>query len=192
MKSQLRLSKGRKLKSPEGLKTRPTTARVREAVMNLVGARVQGCDWLDLCSGSGVLGCEALQKGARRVLAIEQDKKTALICKSNLISIAEGNDNEQVQVICHEVISLLKKGCLPVQKNMALKGKFDLVYFDPPFKSAIYAAVLENLLKGKWLKGDSIVICEHSTSIPLEIPHPWIEKDRRSYGSTSLLLVTPP
>ena len=193
MKNQLRLSGGRKLQSPQGIGTRPTTARVREAVMNLVGEKIQDCDWLDLCSGSGVVACEALQRGARRVLAIEEDKQTAKICKSNLISIASGlGQNHFVEVICKEVISVLKKGCQKFQRFEEPNSRFDLVYFDPPYESKIYSLVLEMLLAGNWIKKDSLVICEHSSSIELDAPYKWIKRSKRTYGSSALLLISPP
>ena len=89
MKGKLRLTRGPKIQSPKDLTTRPTSARVREAVMNILGQRILDCNWLDLFSGSGVMGCEALKRGAKNILAIEYDKKTAQICKSNLLLIAE-------------------------------------------------------------------------------------------------------
>ena len=193
MKNQLRLSGGRKIQSPLGIGTRPTTSRVREAVMNLINIKIQNCDWLDLCSGSGAMGCEALQRGARRVLAIEKDKQTAKICKSNLMSI--GNDMNQknfVEVICHEVIGVLKKGCQKPNNKLYQDPRFDLVYLDPPYGSRIYSTVLSNLLEGNWLKSDSLVICEHSSSIGLKAPSKWIERDRRIYGNSALLILSPP
>ncbi|MFM7362202.1 MAG: RsmD family RNA methyltransferase, partial [Cyanobium sp.] len=54
----LRLSGGRRLQSPPGSLARPTSSRVRLAVINLLGARLAGCRWLDLCSGSGAMACE--------------------------------------------------------------------------------------------------------------------------------------
>ena len=68
----LRLSGGRRLQSPPGSAARPTAARVRLAVMNLLAAEIPGCRWLDLCSGSGVMACEALRRGASEVVAVEQ------------------------------------------------------------------------------------------------------------------------
>ena len=66
----LRLSGGRRLQSPPGNTVRPTSSRVRLAVMNLLAAELPGCRWLDLCCGSGVMACEALQRGAREVVAV--------------------------------------------------------------------------------------------------------------------------
>ena len=86
----LRLSGGRRLRSPVGTTTRPTTARVREAVMNMLASELQGASWLDLCSGSGVMGCEAIERGVSRVWAVEKDPKTASVCRDNLMLIAGG------------------------------------------------------------------------------------------------------
>ena len=193
VKSQLRLSGGRKLHSPKGVGTRPTTAKVREAVMNILGQKIQGCNWLDLCSGSGVMSCEALQRGARRVLAVEKDKQTARICQTNICSIATALGEESfVEVICQEVISLLRKGCQHSQVAREQRPKFDIVYFDPPYESKIHSIVFEKLLEGNWLKQDSLVICEHSSSCNLDAPDKWTRKGERIYGRTALLLISPP
>ena len=68
----LRLSGGRRLHSPKGEVARPTTARVRQAVMNMFAVELRGCRWLELCGGSGVMACEALQRGAAAVLLVEK------------------------------------------------------------------------------------------------------------------------
>lgn len=196
MTGQLRLSGGRKLQSPIGQGTRPTSARVREAAMNLLRDKLFDCHWLDLFSGSGIMGCEALQKGAARVIAVEKDPKTAQICKSNLIKTSSGLSNQCcIEVLIHEVISLLKKDCRKIEWQNASKfpdPRFDLVYLDPPYSSKLYPVVLKSLLNGNWLKHDSLVICEHSSRIGLEVNAPWIVKDQRLYGNSSLLMLSPP
>ncbi len=193
MKSQLRLLGGRKLKSPPGEATRPTTGKVREALLNIIGEKIENCNWLDLFSGSGVMSCEAIQKGAKRVLAIEQDKKVAKICQSNLISIVSSlNSTPIIDVFCREVISFLKQGSLHWTKALEKDAKFDIVYLDPPYGSSIYYLVLDELVRGGWITDNSIVICEYSSSIKLEKPNLWIEKDRRVYGSSALLFISPP
>ncbi len=194
MTGQLRLLKGRKLKSPIGLAARPTTARVREAVMNILKNKVKDCNWLDLCSGSGVMGCEALEKGAQKVVAIESNKKNAEICKANIEATASGlNKDCKTQVISSEVVKWLKKKTSSMAfNNWDEKETFDVVYFDPPYNSRLYSQVLENLLNGYWLNKNSIVICEHSKNLQLRVsPEDWIEKDRRVYGHSALLLISP-
>ncbi len=196
MRGQLRLLGGRKLHSPLGLGTRPTTALVREALINIVQNKVKGCHWLDLFSGSGVIGCEALQRGAYRVVAVEQDKKAINVCKKNLITTASAlPQRTSVEVIKHEVIRWLSKGG---QRNSAKRNispdlsQFDIVYLDPPYESNLYSLSFECLLKGNWLKKNSIVICEHSTEIKVSPPNGWLVKGHRSYGKSALLLISPP
>lgn len=86
----LRLSGGRRLQSPPGDTARPTAARVRQAVLNLLAAELPGCRWLDLCCGSGVMACEALQRGAAEVVAIERDRRVASVARANLEAVAAG------------------------------------------------------------------------------------------------------
>ncbi len=195
MNLDLRLSGGKKLKSPPGRETRPTTSRVREALMNILREKLNGSNWLDLFSGSGVMGCEALQNGALKVLAIEKNKKTAQICRDNLLSTADYlSEVKYVGVIQSEVNAFLRK----TSRNIKIEGFdentiFNFVYLDPPYKNEkIYAEILKSLVIGKWLKKDSIVICEHSAKIPINPESKWIEIDRRIYGSTSLLLISHP
>ena len=83
----LRVSGGRRLQSPPGSTARPTAARVRLAVMNLLAAEVPGSRWLDLCCGSGVMACEALLRGASEVVAVERDRRIAAVARSNLAAV---------------------------------------------------------------------------------------------------------
>tara|TARA_Y100001968_G_scaffold333661_1_gene398127 strand:+ start:63174 stop:63827 length:654 start_codon:yes stop_codon:yes gene_type:complete len=197
LKASLKLIGGKSLKSPYGLSTRPTTSIVREAVINILRKDLNKCHWLDLCSGSGVMGCEALQMGARRVLSIELNKKTAQICKSNLISIAsELSHKKCVEVISSEVNNILKKGCQKYSTKFLKEfpsedPRFDFIYLDPPYKSGLYSLVLNNLLKGNWLKKNALVIYEFSERNIPSLPPEWFKQDKKLYGKTGLLLLTP-
>ena len=197
MKGRLTLLGGIRIDSPSGLQTRPTTSRVREAVINIIGNKISNSNWLDLCSGSGVMGCEALLRGASTVVAVELNKKTAMLCKANLFSISEKTQqSSQVELINSDVIKWLKKGYeqqvkvfrtpIPISKE-----KFDIVYFDPPYSSNIYSTVLKYLLVGGWLKRDSLVICEISSRLSLEVSRNWTIKDKRVYGHSSVLFLNP-
>ena len=118
MKGNLKLLGGMKIQSPSGIHTRPTTAKVREAVLNILGSKIYDCNWLDLCSGSGIMGCEALLKGAANVIAVELNKKTALICQENLKTISRHSPNKShVQLINTDVIKWLKAGFISQKKN---------------------------------------------------------------------------
>ncbi len=197
MNGSLRLSSGgRRLQSPPRGVTRPTSARVREAVMSLLAPYLEGSCWLDLCSGSGVMSCEALQKGAKRVVAIELDYRTARICKANLSAIAKSLPQPiDFAVVRSDVLRWLKRGRkFEGFSNLSEHDNpsFDLVYLDPPYQSGLYGPVLIELAKGNWLKEDSIVVCEYSSTAVIDIPRSWNELDRRVYGSSGLSLVSPP
>ena len=117
MKGKLKLISGKRIESPLSQKTRPTSSKVREAIINILGNKLKGASWLDLCSGSGAMACEALQKGVKRILAIEKQRETAKICKKNLIDVSNTMDHSiHIEVICNELISFLKKGSKK-QKN---------------------------------------------------------------------------
>ena len=197
MKNKLRLINGKVINSPKGLKTRPTTSIVREAVINILQGKLKDSHWLDLCSGSGIMACEALQKGARRILSVELNKQTAQICKSNLISTASDLIvNTHLEVLCAEVITTLKRGCKKKSRTFIEKYpnqdfRFDFIYIDPPYNSELYNLILENLLDGNWLKKDSIVICEFSKSLKPEISSNWLKVNEKRYGNIGLFFLTP-
>ena len=76
--------------------------------MNMLSEHIRGCHWLDLCSGSGVMGCEALQHGAARVVAVERDARTAAVCRTNLELVATHVDGPaSVSVIRQDLLSWL-------------------------------------------------------------------------------------
>ena len=197
MKGNLRLISGTKVRSPLNNQTRPTTSKVREAIINILGKNLQDASWLDLCSGSGVMACEALQKGVRRILAIEKQRSTAKTCKHNLKEVSMNEDYlVHVEVICNDVISFLKKG--PKNKRIRFlqdfptyEDKFDLVFLDPPYLSRIYELTQELLLSNRWIKKSSILICECSSKSTPRIHNGWNVNKERTYGNTTLFFLTP-
>tara|TARA_Y100001968_G_scaffold333185_1_gene394590 strand:- start:2503 stop:3156 length:654 start_codon:yes stop_codon:yes gene_type:complete len=197
LKNKLRLICGKIINSPKGIETRPTTSKVREAVINILQWKLKDSNWLDLCSGSGIMACEAIEKGAQRVLAVELNKKSAQICKSNLISASSGlTVNSHLEVICDEVVRTLKKGCKKqshkfIDKYPDKDYRFDFIYIDPPYKSGLYKLILENLITGDWLTKNSVVICEFSNRLIPDIPSNWLIKNKKSYGSIGLFFLIP-
>ena len=134
MKSQLRLLSGRKIKSPESQLVRPTTAIVREALMNILQKDLYNSTWLDLYSGSGIIGCEAIERGAKKIVAIEANRKTYKTCYANLNNIANANEKVVlIEVMNTEASKFLKAGfkkySLKLNTRMN-KSRFDYIY-DP-------------------------------------------------------------
>ena len=188
---------GKRIESPLSQKTRPTSSKVREALINILGNKLKGASWLDLCSGSGAMACEALQKGVKRVLAIEKHRETAKICKNNLIDVSKTLEHQfHFEVICKEMISFLRKG--PKSKNIEFfknspssEQKFDFVFLDPPYDSDLYGPSQELLLSKRWIKKSSTLICECSSKSMPRIHNGWVLKKEKFYGNTSLLFLIP-
>jgi len=197
LKGKLKLIGGKSLESPKGLCARPTTSKVREAVINILQTELKNSHWLDICSGSGVMGCEAIQRGASRIVCIEFNKKIAAICRKNLISTAADSlESSHLEVICNEARKVLKEGCKKystkfIKKYSHIDPRFDSVYIDPPYEANLYKTILQNLLLGQWIKRDALVICECSKKLIPEIPLQWDIKEQRKYGSICLLFLTP-
>ncbi|MEB3243293.1 MAG: 16S rRNA (guanine(966)-N(2))-methyltransferase RsmD [Cyanobacteriota bacterium] len=193
----LRLSGGRRLLSPEGSGARPTPSRVRLAVMNLLAAELPGCSWLDLFSGSGVMGCEALQRGAGRVVAVERDRRHLAVIRRNLEAVAghspEGrwppagtwpeprHGEPQVWVVGADAITWLAK---PGHAR-----PFDLIYADPPYRAGLYGAMAEGIRAEGWLAPGGTLVWECASDDLPVLPEGWNCRDQRRYGSSTIQLL---
>ncbi len=197
MKGNLKLISGKRIESPLNQTTRPTSSKVREAIINILGNKLEKASWLDLCSGSGSMACEAIQKGLKRILAIEKQRKTAKTCERNLIDVSNTMDNSiHIEVKCYDIISFLKKG--PKNKKIEFnknclnhEEKFDFVFLDPPYNSDLYEVSQELLLSREWIKESSTLICECSSKSMPRIHNGWKLKKEKFYGNTSILFLIP-
>ena len=153
--------------------------------MNILAPRLDGCRWLDLCSGSGVMACEALQHGAQMVVAVENHPATARICSKNVQTVRDSLAEEpHIKVIRQDVVHWLQRDWT--------EPAFDLVYFDPPYDADLYSQVIQQLSCGGWLHNESLVICEHRSRRTPVTDSAWTVKDQRKYGISSLLMLSPP
>ena len=165
--------------------------------MNILGNSLKESSWLDLFSGSGVMACEALQKGVNRILAIEKQRETAQVCKKNLIEVSRTLDHQfHINVICNEVITFLKKGPLDnkiefIKDFPNSEEKFDFIFLDPPYESELYEHSQALLLSKHWIKESSTLICECSSKSIPRIHNGWELNKEKFYGNTSLLFLTP-
>ena len=166
----------RQIKTLPGLNTRPTTARVREAVFNRWHHQLQGCRWLDICAGSGSMGAEALCRDAAVVYGIDQSGEACRIIRQNWQSLASSEQHFHI---------LRGDG---VKKLAKLQGQaFDLIYFDPPYDRGLYGAVLDAIATHQLLNPTGEMAVEHrpkhsfaNTPNTLYICH------TRTYGNTAL------
>ena len=116
-------AKGRKLKAPEGLHTRPTTDRLKEALFGSIQFEISGAAFLDLFAGSGGIGIEALSRGARTLDLVEQDAKALFCIRQN---IRELSFERQTRIWAMPVDRALKE--LAKEKRV-----FDIIFMDPPY-----------------------------------------------------------
>lgn len=174
----IRIYGNRVIKTLPGQATRPTPAKVREALFNIWQGRVQGCRWLDLCAGSGAMGAEALCRGASVVVGVEQSGPACRIVQTNWQTVAK--TDQTFQIIRGEVTKKLR--------NVTLEP-FDLVYFDPPYAAGIYETVLNTLVEKSLLAPGALVAAEHTPEHwqPASIPGLNLVRTK-GYGLTHLAL----
>jgi 16S rRNA (guanine(966)-N(2))-methyltransferase RsmD len=147
------MARGRKLCGPVGHVFRPTTGRVKEFIFSYLGSEVDGARFLDLFSGTGSLGLEALSRGAREVVFIEKSRKHVRIIHSN---IAICRFEERARVIQGDVFSWLRK----LEEN----GEwFDVILADPPFRKALRSRIVETVDKHRVLKAGGWLLVEHES-----------------------------
>ena len=189
MKNTLTLIGGKRIGSPTSDKTRPTTLMVRQAIFNILNKKVENSNWLDLFSGSGSISCEAFNHGAKKIVAVEKDRKTANLCKKNLFSLKDSQlKQKDINIICKDVLPWIKKYSRTkiLEKNNLENIKFDFIYIDPPYKNNFYKELLKNLFKSYLITKKTIVICEHSKDEVIKEDHLWKIEDTRLYGQTRL------
>ena len=189
MKKSLTLIGGERIESPKTDKTRPTTLMVRQAIFNILNKKVENSNWLDLFSGSGAIACEAFNHGAKKIVAVEKDKRTANLCKKNLFSLKDSQLREQdITIICKDVLPWIKnyiERTILERKNLE-NIKFDFIYVDPPYKNNFYKTLLKTLFQSNLVTKKTTVICEHSKNEIIIEDHLWKIEDTRLYGQTKL------
>ena len=189
MKTNLRLIGGRKIDSPNTIDTRPTTLMVREAIFNILNNKVQNSNWLDLFSGTGSIACEAYNHGAKKIVAVEKNKKNSKICLDNLYSLQNINlRKNDIEVICKDVLIWTKPS---TNRNIncfekSNKIKFDFIYLDPPYKANYHKQVLCQIFACNFIRKGTIVICEHPLDLVIEKNILWEIYDIRTYGQSKL------
>ena len=165
---------GRRIETPAGRSTRPTTDRVREALFSILGpAVIEGARVLDLFAGSGALGIEALSRGAAEATFVERDARAAATIRRNLASLGLA----EAHVHCREVTAWLQSA----------EGRlYDVVFADPPYSSAGRTAGRLSELLPPLLRETSLTVTESDKRDPLTLALPLA--DERTYGDTRIAI----
>lgn len=127
-------ARGHNLAAPVGVKTRPTGDRMKEDLFNILAPVINGAFFLDLYCGSGAMGIEALSRGAKGAVFVDESKEAIAVTKANLLKTRLA---DRAEVIHMSVDSALKK----------MTGRvFDIIFMDPPYGSGITGIEQQKLL----------------------------------------------
>jgi 16S rRNA (guanine966-N2)-methyltransferase len=143
-------SRGRRLKTPAGTLTRPTGARVRQALFDILAPRIAGCRFLDAFAGGGGVGLEALSRGAARVVLVETSAPAVAALRGNARAL-EGAAGAAV------VVRQDARVALPAL--LARGERFDLVFLDPPYEGRLYEETLP--AAARLLAEGGLLIAQH-------------------------------
>lgn len=183
------LYKKRSIKTPKGINTRPTTGIVRQAVFNILQNQIEGMSFLDLFAGSGAMGLEALSRGAKYSVFVENEKNAFKCIEENIEHLGVASNTK-----------VLRLNVLAALNNLGnSKSSFDCIYADPPYMQMnegvlISHQVVEAISKNALLKKGGILFIEEDKGARLEEYHyeglKFVEK--RAFGKSVLYIFKNP
>lgn len=150
--------KGRRLKTAAGDSTRPTGARVRQSLFDILAPVIPGCRFLDAFAGNGGVGLEALSRGAAKVVLVDRGAS----------AVEAATENARALAVAGGEVQVLRQDARTAIGALGDRGmQFDVVYLDPPYASDLYEPLLSLLGEGRLLAEDGVVVAEHFHKRPL-------------------------
>ncbi|MGV1014126.1 MAG: 16S rRNA (guanine(966)-N(2))-methyltransferase RsmD [Methyloceanibacter sp.] len=173
--------KGASIEAPKGSATRPTSDKVRQALFNVLehGAprfAFEGARVLDLFAGSGALGLEALSRGARFALFVEDDAAARAAIRRNVEALGLTG-----------VTKIWRRDATRLGEAGTLQP-FDLIFCDPPYGKGFGEKALAAAIDGGWAGQEAVAVLEERAGVEISWPAPFQEIDRRRYGDTEIAL----
>jgi 16S rRNA (guanine966-N2)-methyltransferase len=178
--------RSRQLSAPRGMKTRPTSDRLRETLFNILAPRLEGCRFVDLYAGTGAVGIEALSRGASHVWFAENAEPALESLRQNLAALKINRD-----------FTLEDRGVgAMLQRLSKLQQPVDLVYLDPPYEAEDeYSSTLNffGSVRGRAiLAPQALVVAEHSSKGKLAVRYGALEQTRLlKQGDAALSFFSP-
>lgn len=158
--------KKRRIHTPKGDKTRPTSGMLREAVFNILQSRVAEADFLDLFAGSGAMGFEALSRGARAATFVDESQDAVRCMQRTAVELETGR---QAEILKGDVIKRISR--------LTQEGRsFDIIYIDPPYAVAgapgapLSLQALQAIARGNLLKPEGILLIEEGAQLMERMP----------------------
>jgi len=171
--------RGRKLISPEGQGTRPTSDKLRESLFNILTHQLEvgfsGLRVADIFAGTGALGIEAISRGALSCTFIEKHAGPTSAIFKNLRDL-DLEDVTKLQRVSASALPHRKKG-------------FDLILMDPPYSMGLADVGLKSIVDSNWCNKGSIIVVESHVSDAIKIPEELTEINNRKYGKTKIQIL---
>ncbi len=172
--------RGRALKGPSSAAIRPTADRLRESIFNILahayGDPVSGARVLDLFAGTGALGIEALSRGARFALFVEDAAEARALIRENVEALALPG-----------VTRLFRRDATSLGEAKPIEP-FDLVFCDPPYGHGFAEKALAAARDGGWLAPGALIVVEEETAA-FSPPEGFEEIERRAYDDTEIIFL---
>ena len=169
---------GRTLLGPTADGLRPTSDRLRESLFSIVehgwADPVRGARVIDLFSGTGALALEALSRGARFALMVDDGAQARALMRANVEALGVGGET---RIFRRDASKL---GPAPAG------DPFDVAFLDPPYGQALAEPCLAALRAGRWLKPQALVVVEEAAGAPFVAPDGFIAAETRAFGDTVL------
>ncbi len=163
--------RGRKLKEFDLSSTKPTLDKVKEAMFDMIQFDVVDSVVLDLFSGTGALGIEAISRGANKTYLVDSNQQAIKIIKENLKGITED-------------YILINQNGLDFLKST--KEKFDIVLLDPPYKTDLGVNAIEILINENKLNDNAIILFETSDDLQIDLDFENFKTTRKKYGTVAV------
>ncbi len=169
-------AKGVALKTPDGMVTRPTADRVKEALFSILQFELPGTRVLDLFAGTGQLGIEALSRGANSAVFVDQRMEACNLVRENL---RRTKLETEANVVCADYLSFLQR----------CKQHFDIILLDPPYAEVFLENALKIITEIDILQSSGIIVTERPVEKPLNFEFPGYNRTRDyKYGKTLLTI----
>ena len=170
-------ARGRVLKAVPGSSTRPTADRVRQSLFDLLGQRCDGLAVLDLYAGTGALALEALSRGARFALMVDDGTEARALIRENVEALGAGG---QTRILRRDARKL----------GEAPPGEpYSLAFLDPPYGRGLAGGTLEALRTGQWLLPGALVVVEEGAEAAFAAPPGYETLETRGFGDTQLVFL---
>lgn len=168
--------RGRMIHSVPGQAVRPSPAMLREALFNIIGPRIAGSRFLDLCAGSGAVGIEALSRGATHATFVDNHPASLAVIRRNL---------ETLDLLDHAMV--LRRDAARAAEDLARRGeRFDVAFLDPPYDTGTAAACVRTGGLRAIIPAQGRLYVQHRRSAALPTAPGWRLADERRFGDTML------